>query len=94
MEDAEEMRRGSKRDSNEQEIVKTLEELGFAVERINSEGMPDLLLSKARRWYVVEVKSATGPLTQLQKEMHARAKADIPVLRSREEAILWGTLVR
>lgn len=88
------MRRAAKRDTSEEEVVQALEAIGFAVERLSAEGMPDLLMSKAGRWYVAEVKTGKRGLTPAQVRMHQAARADIPILRNREDAILWGTMVR
>ena len=84
------MRRAARRDSNERGIILALERLGFSVEQLSAEGMPDLLLSRGRRWYVAEVKSARGVLTRAQSEMRARHGALIPVFRSGDDAIEWA----
>jgi Holliday junction resolvase len=84
------VRRAAKRDASEPAIVQALQACGFAVERVSDSGQPDLLLSRAGRWYVAEAKSRYGKLTPAQERMHARARAEIPIFRTAEDAIQWA----
>jgi len=88
------VRRAAKRDGPEPAIIRALETCGFAVERVSDAGLPDLLLSRAGRWYVVEVKARYGKLTPAQERMRARARAEIPIFRTVEDAITWANTLQ
>lgn len=72
-----------KRDANEPDIVKALRKAGVQVWRINGAGLPDLLCSYRKRWFVAEVKKPRGKLTDAQ--CNTRALAWFPVLTTVEE---------
>jgi len=79
-----------KRDATEPAIVAALEACGFQVERISGSGVPDLLLSRAGRWYVAEAKSRLGRLTKDQEGFKDRARAPVPIFRSADDAVRWA----
>lgn len=64
------MRRAAKRDENEPEIVRALERAGCLVERLDRP--VDLLVARAGRLYLLEVKSKRGSLTAEQEKFLAR----------------------
>ena len=79
------VRKAAKRDAVEREIIEALEAYGVAVTQLSQKGVPDLLCSYDGRWFLVEVKSAKGKLTEDQQEFidkHAwvwivRSKTDV-----------------
>ena len=81
------MRLRAKRDANEALIVAYLRRCGMVVIPVSSPGAPDLLCYEAGMWFPVEVKSAKGRLTALQKLN--RERAPFVVLRSLDEAATW-----
>lgn len=87
------MRRAARRDANEPEIITALEQLGFAVERVSSPGIPDLLMSRAGQWYVAECKTDGGTPTPAQIATRKRARATIPTFRSIEDVVAWSAQV-
>jgi len=67
------MRRAAKRDSNEAEIVQSLEDLGLFVIKISQSGLPDLLVYDpwaihGPRLLCLEVKTPSGTLTPAQQK--------------------------
>lgn len=84
------MRWAARRDQSEDEIVLVLEQHGFHVEKISAPGVPDLILSRANRWYLAEVKTGKARLTKAQTFFHAAARAPIPILRTVEQAVAWA----
>jgi Holliday junction resolvase len=82
------VRRAAKRDICEAEIIAALEAVGAKVTRISQGGMPDLLCSYRSVWYLLEVKSDKGKLTEDQEtfiEYHTHCKTH--VVRTVEEAL-------
>jgi Holliday junction resolvase len=57
------MRRAAKTDANQQQVVKDLRKLGFSVAVTSSlgKGFPDLVLGKANKNYLVELKDGNKP---------------------------------
>lgn len=82
-------RYAARRDDNEAEIVAALESCGFHVERISEPGVPDLLLSRAGRWHLAEVKTEHGRLSKSQNAFRARARAPVPVFREIDDVLAW-----
>lgn len=82
-------RYAAKRDANEAEIIEVLERMGCHVEQISGPGLPDLLVSRAGRWYVAEIKTANGRKTKAQNKFAEAAHAHVEVLRSVEHAVDW-----
>lgn len=83
------IRYAAKRDANEAEIVATLERMGCHVEQISGPGLPDLLVSRAGRWYVAEIKAPKGRKTKAQEKFSEAARAHVEILRSVEDAAEW-----
>lgn len=81
-------RRNPRRDANEIPIVRALEAQGFVVDRISGKGLPDLLVSKAGRQWLCEVKMPKGKFKPSQVEWRQRFRGPEPVtLRSIEDAL-------
>ncbi len=74
------MKRAARRDDNEQAIVVALEQVGAVVYRMDEEGVPDLLVGWCARTFLLEVKSATGTLTEAQEGFFLRWKGVAPVI--------------
>lgn len=81
-------------DNNHSEIVKTFKQLGYAVCDLSrcGLGVPDLLISKSRVNYLVEIKTDKGKLTEPQQEFIKNWNADIYVIRSIDEAIKFDNI--
>jgi hypothetical protein len=89
-------RDGRRRDDNERAIVKALTACGATVTLLSIPGGPDLLVGHKRRTYLVEVKSETGRLTEVQEVWHSAWRGgDVIVVRTVEEALqMLGVLAR
>lgn len=86
-------RRNPRRDANEPEIVRALEAQGFVVDRISGKGIPDLLVSKAGRMYLVEVKMPKGAFKPSQVAWRQRFRGPAPItLRSVQDACHFALL--
>ena len=70
-----------RRDRNEGEIVRALEDLGYEVTRISGKGAPDILARKGTRLYAFEIKSSIGTRTE------AQAVTQWPVIRNVQQAL-------
>lgn len=82
------MRRASKRDANEPEIVDALEAMGCGVAKIDSDdGFPDLVVWFKDRHTLIEVKMPGELLTTRQKQFHAAWPGRIHIAHSAGEAI-------
>jgi Holliday junction resolvase len=80
-------RRNPRRDGNEKEIVAALEAQGFVVDRISGKGLPDLLVSRAGRQWLVEVKMPKGAFKPSQVLWRQRFRGPAPItLRSVDDA--------
>jgi len=77
-----------RKDSNQNEIVEALEQAGCAVTDMSTagDGFTDLLVTRAGVHYLVEVKSGTGKLNQLQIDFHTKHKP-VYTVRSVDEAL-------
>lgn len=80
-----------KRDANEAEIVRALEQIGIRCRRLSEKGMPDLLCYSPREGVLLlEVKSATGKLTAAQVS-HRQDGWPVCIVRSVADALaLFG----
>jgi Holliday junction resolvase len=77
-----------KRDSIEPEIVAALERAGCSVWNLNGKGVPDLLVGRAGKNYLLEVKDPlTGRLTQDQIYWHRTWRGKVHIVRSVDEAL-------
>ncbi len=74
-----------KRDSNEKSIVDTLKAAGCSVVRLN---WVDLIVGKAGKTYLMEVKTESGKLNARQKLIFASWQGSpIHIVRTIEEAL-------
>ena len=87
--------RACKVDSNQSEIVKELERIGFSVFITSNvgDGFPDLVVGIAGRTCLVEVKTPKGKLTPDQIEFFRDYKGDAIVARATEEILEWFGMV-
>ena len=76
----------AKRDANEPTIIDYFRWHGYSVEQISGKGVPDLLLGKDGKNYIVEVKGEGKNLNQNQKEWHANWLGQIAICRTTEDA--------
>lgn len=84
------MSRPARRDSNEPEIVNALACAGADVFRIDQRDLPDLLVGFRDRWYLLEVKTRAGKLSDGQERfirMAAARRRPAEVVRTPEEAL-------
>lgn len=80
--------RAAKRDDNEAAIVKALERCGSTVYRLDDTGIPDLLVGRCGKMFLLEVKSPKGTLTPAQKKFRASWKGPLPtIVRNEIEAL-------
>jgi hypothetical protein len=61
----------ARRDSNEQQIVRYLQNMGASVYRLSGAGLADLLVGFMGKDLKLEVKTKKGRLTSAQKDMRA-----------------------
>ena len=68
------MRYASKKDANQNEIVRVLEKAGCAITDLSGvgEGVTDILCTRAGIHYLIEIKSAKGKLRDSQVDFHAK----------------------
>jgi len=85
------MRRAARTDANHAAIRDLLVRCGCSVQSLAAvgKGVPDLLVGRFRRTYLVEVKTDRGELTDDQALWHARWRGQIVVLRSVMDAARW-----
>lgn len=65
----------SRKDSNQNEIVRVLEQAGCAVTDMSDcgvEGFTDILVTRAYVHYLIEIKTAVGKLRRSQIEFHRK----------------------
>lgn len=87
------LRHNARRDQNEKGIVEALEAQGFVVDRMSGKGLPDLLVSKAGRQWLVEVKMPKAPFKPAQILWRQRFRGPAPItLRSVEDACRFALL--
>ena len=91
------MRRAAKVDANQGDMVAALRKLGFTVEPLHAVGggVPDLMLGRGGRNYLVEVKDGSKPpsarkLTPAQVDWHAAWRGSVHVFADIETAIEWA----
>ncbi len=77
----------AKADDNAQEIMLALRQVGCSVQRLSEPGVPDLLVARNGRLWLMEVKKPKGKLTPIQKEWHANWQAPVYVVHSVDEAL-------
>lgn len=74
------------RDGPEAEIVEYLTSIGYAVAKIGGKGVPDLLVARAGRMWLLEVKAKGGKVRPAQRAWMQRWPAPVWVVTSPEEA--------
>jgi hypothetical protein len=87
-------RYAKKRDIAEPEVVKTLRDCGFSVERIDRP--VDLIVGvpRTRRTHLVEVKTGKRKLNENQREfVDVWRGSEIVTLRDAQEAMDWAVMV-
>lgn len=88
-------RRAAKRDANEKAITAALEAAGCTIAHLSGKGVPDLLVLRAGRLWLAEVKdgkkaASRRKLTPEQERWHARWwEAGILTFTSVDEAMTW-----
>jgi hypothetical protein len=83
-------RRNPRRDANERSIIETLEARGFAVAQVSGAGVPDLIVGKGDRLWLVEVKQPKGTFKPAQNLWRAKWTGPAPItLRSVDEALAF-----
>lgn len=88
------MRRASRTDANQAEIVAALRGVGASVHPLHmvGDGCPDLLVGLRNVNYLIEVKDGSKPpsarqLTPDQREWHGAWRGNVAVVKSVEEAL-------
>lgn len=83
------MRRKSRVDANQKQIVDALRKAGRSVFFLHTVGCgcPDLLVGFRGRNFLLEVKIEKGKLTEMQEELIQRWNGTIYVVRSVDEAL-------
>lgn len=80
-------RRAAKRDGNEAEIIEALLLAGATVRQLSAAGVPDLLVGFRGTNILLEVKTASGSLTEDQFEFFEDWNGQCEVVRTVEEAL-------
>lgn len=82
-------------DSNQKEIVSTLQKLGAEVVDTSKVGygFPDLVVSYRGEWHLIEVKTKKGKLLKSQKMFHGKHSAPVHILRCIDDAVAWARIV-
>jgi Holliday junction resolvase len=84
-----------RRDDNEKEIVDALVSGGCSVHRLNGPGLPDLLVSRARKNYLLEVKKIKGgKLTKVQVYWHKVWRGLVHIVRTPDDALRAVELIK
>jgi hypothetical protein len=83
------MRRAAKVDGNQTRIVAALRRLGASVRSLAAvgQGVPDLLVGRGARNYLLEVKMPRGVLTPDQLEFFGSWRGQVAVVHDEAEAI-------
>lgn len=88
-------RRNPRRDANEAAIVEVFRAAGFSVSHLSGTGVPDLMLSKAGKFWLIEVKAPKGRLQAAQVKWRQQFQGPPPaVVRSVDEAIAFTRAAR
>ena len=88
--------RTKRRDTNHGDIVRVLEQVGFAVKDTSQlGGFVDVVASRANVNYLIEIKDGSKPpsdqvLTPKEQEFHDSWRGPIEILRSTEEALAFS----
>jgi Holliday junction resolvase len=83
------MRRAAKVDANQEQIVSALRAAGATVQSLASigKGCPDLLVARAGRMWLLEVKEGKGKVNDLQSKWHIQWNAPVHVVYGAEDAL-------
>ncbi|HZJ65905.1 MAG TPA: hypothetical protein VFD36_20500 [Kofleriaceae bacterium] len=81
-------RYAARRDDNEPEIVRALQQVGASVYRLDECGIPDLLVGWCRKMFLLEVKSPKGTLTKAQRDFRDSWKGPRALIARTPEAAL------
>lgn len=88
------MRRAAKIDDNQRAIVEVLRRLGFSVQSLASvgDGVPDLLVGRAGRNILLEVKNSNLPpnkqrLTEREEAWQRNWRGQCATVKSQREAV-------
>ena len=79
---------GAKRDTAEPGIITALEAAGYTVVQLSQAGLPDLLVIRAGRYWMIEVKSRPTRITPAQKRFAAlNVPCPFAIVRDESEAL-------
>ena len=81
------MRTAAKRDRNEGEIVDALVAVGCSVTRLSQKGVPDLVVGRQGKTYLMEVKERKGELTEDQEIFFEIWQGHAAIVRTVEDAL-------
>jgi len=82
------MRRAARIDGNQTEIIAALRKCGCTTLFLNiGFGAPDLLVARANRMWLMEIKVKEGKLSKDQEDWHRAWNAKVHVVRSVEDAL-------
>jgi len=75
-------------DANQAEIIRALTRAGCSVQDLSmvGQGCPDILVGRAERNYLMEIKTNDGKLNKKQKRWHSLWSGEKSVVRTVEEA--------
>ena len=76
-------------DANQRDIVAALRMAGCTVHSLHAvgQGCPDLLIGRADKNYLLEVKTEEGKLRRSQEQWIAKWRGHVAVVRTIEEAL-------
>lgn len=77
-------RYAKRRDENEPEIVRALRDIGASIKRLDD---VDLLVGWRGRNFLLEIKTAKGPLKSSQEDMVRTWRGQYEIVRSIDEAL-------
>ena len=80
-------RRNPSRDTNEAEIVRTLRQYGGTVSQISGKDLPDLVVGRLGRNYLLEGKSGSKKLTKAQEKWAITWMGQSATVRTPAEAL-------
>jgi hypothetical protein len=75
------------RDGPEAEVIAYLRERGYSVAKIGGQGIPDLLVARAGRMWLLEIKRKGGKVRPSQREFIRSWPAPVWVVTTPEEAL-------
>lgn len=86
-------RKNPRRDANEPEIIRALEQVGASVSKISATGFPDLVVGWRGENILMEVKDKKGKLTEDEQRWHDHWRGTVHIVRSADDALaLLGIL--